>query len=121
MSVYNEFKRKYLFENGFLLEEEFNEVLESFPGLDFDLDVIPIYGDATYDKNMVGEEILYSKLWKEGLDTDEMALETWSVDVDNREIYLEYEVSSGQIVPVDQIKGYFPNYSVEIQIISNQE
>lgn len=121
MSTYNEFVDKFLYENGFLTEKEFNEVLETFPGLEFDLNVTPVFEGAIYDKNMVAEEILYSKLFKEGLDTNEMALEIYSVDVDTKEIYLEYEVDPGQIVPVDQIKGYFPNYSVEIQVISNQE
>lgn len=121
MSTYNEFVDKFLYENQFLTEGEFNEVLETFPGLEFDLNVITIFEGATYDKNMVAEEIVYSKLFKEGLDTDKMELESWSVDVDTKEIYLEYEVDPEQIVPIDQIKGYFPKYSVEIQVISNQE
>lgn len=117
MSTYNEFVNEFLYQNGFLTEKEFNEVLDSFPGLEFDLNAIAIFEGATYDENMVAEEIVYSKLFKEGLDTDKMELESWSVDVDSKEIYLLYAIETDEVVvPVDQIKGYFPNYTVEIEI-----
>jgi hypothetical protein len=117
MSTYNEFVNEFLYQNGFLTEKEFNEVLDSFPGLEFDLNVIAIFDGAIYDENMVAEEIVYSKLFKEGLDTDKMELESWSVDVDTKEIYLLYAIETDEVVvPVDQIKGYFPNYTVEIEI-----
>lgn len=120
MSTYNEFLQKFLFESGFLSENDFNEVMESFPGLEFNVDKIPIFESVVYDQDMVAEEVVYSKLYEEGLDTDEISLTDWSVDFDSKQIDLGYEVAEGYTLPIDQIKGYFPNYTVEIEIY-NQE
>lgn len=116
MSTYKEFADKVLFENGFLSEKDFDQVIASFPGLEFDLNKINIFEGCTYDKSLVAEEIVYSKLFDEGLDTDEIALVNWSVDVDSKEMYLDYEVSEAYKVPIDKIKSYFPEYTVEINI-----
>lgn len=117
MSTYKDLLNKYLSENGFLTEKEFDEVMDSLPGYSLNLDNLEIFIGTEYNKDYIAEEIVLGKLME--YEDEDVYISNFYVNFDEKEIYVEFETENSAVnIPIDEIKELFPKYNVEVEIFN---